>query len=172
MSEFDDVQDNNEPEFVSKTQLKQEAKELVDLGKKLIELTPAKLKEFDLDDELLEAITLAQKINRKKDGYRRQLSFIGKLLRQRDNTPEIAHQMTMLNVSQRQVVQAFHALENTRDDIVARGDDAINEVLTAHPQLDRQHLRQLARQAKKQAEQNKPPKASREIFQYLKVHIK
>ena len=116
MSEFDDVQDNNEPEFVSKTQLKQEAKELVDLGKKLIELTPAKLKEFDLDDELLEAITLAQKINRKKDGYRRQLSFIGKLLRQRDNTPEIAHQMTMLNVAQRQVVQAFHALENTRDD--------------------------------------------------------
>lgn len=172
MSEFDDVQDNNEPEFVSKTQLKQEAKELVDLGKKLIELTPAKLKEFDLDDELLEAITLAQKINRKKDGYRRQLSFIGKLLRQRDNTPEIAHQMTMLNVAQRQVVQAFHALENTRDDIVARGDDAINEVLTAHPQLDRQHLRQLARQAKKQAEQNKPPKASREIFQYLKTHIK
>lgn len=172
MSEFDDVQDNNEPEFISKTQLKQEAKELVDLGKKLVDLTPAKLKEFDLDDELLEAITLAQKINRKKDGYRRQLSFIGKLLRQRDNTPEIAHQMTMLNVAQRQVVQAFHALEQTRDDIVARGDDAINEVLETHPQLDRQHLRQLARQAKKQAEQNKPPKASREIFQYLKAQIK
>ncbi len=172
MSEFDDVQDNNEPEFISKTQLKQEAKELVDLGKKLVDLAPAKLKEFDLDDELLEAITLAQKINRKKDGYRRQLSFIGKLLRQRDNTPEIAHQMTMLNVAQRQVVQAFHALEQTRDDIVARGDDGINEVLEAHPQLDRQHLRQLARQAKKQAEQNKPPKASREIFQYLKAQIK
>ena len=172
MSEFDDVHDTNEPEFVSKTQLKQEAKELVDLGKKLIELTPAKLKEFDLDDELLAAITLAQKINRKKDGYRRQLSFIGKLLRQRDHTPEIAHQMTMLNVAQRQVVQAFHALEHTRDDIVTRGDDAINDVLSTHPQLDRQHLRQLSRQAKKQAEQNKPPKASREIFQYLKAHIK
>ena len=45
-------------------------------------IAPAKLK-GDLDDELLN-ITLAQKINRKKDGYRRQLSFIGKLLRQRD----------------------------------------------------------------------------------------
>ena len=40
MSEFDDVQDNNEPEFISKTQLKQEAKELVDLGKKLVDLRP------------------------------------------------------------------------------------------------------------------------------------
>lgn len=171
MSEFDDVHDDNEPEFVSKTQLKQEAKDLVSLGKKLVELTPAKLKEFALDDELLEAISLAQKINRKKDGYRRQLSFIGKLLRQRDNATDIADQMAMLNVAQRQVVQAFHQLEQTRDDIVARGDDAISELLIAHPQLDRQHLRQLARQAKKQAEQNKPPKASREIFQYLKSHI-
>jgi ribosome-associated protein len=171
MSQSDVVDDNNEEEFVSKTQLKQEARDLVDLGKKLVDLTPAKLKPFQLDDELMEAITLAQKINRKKDGFRRQLSFIGKLLRSRDNAEDIAEQLATQNIAQKQAVQAFHQLEQTRDKLVAQGDDAISELLDKYPELDRQRLRQWVRQAKKQAEQNKPPRASREIFQYLKAHL-
>ena len=99
---------------------------------------------------------------------RRQLQLIGKLLRQTDAEP-IEHALSLLNAKQRQSNQAFHAIEVARDELIQQGDDAIQALLHQYPELDRQRLRQLVRQAKKQAEQNKPPKASREIFQYLKT---
>ena len=80
----------------------------------------------------------------------------------------IEHAISLLNAKQRQSNQAFHAIEVARDELLQQGDDAIQGLLDQYPDLDRQRLRQLVRQAKKQAEQNKPPKASREIFQYLK----
>ena len=58
----------------------------------------------------------------------------------------------------------LHKLELLRDALVAKGDDA----LTDYPHADRQHLRNLIRTASKEKEQNKPAKAYREIFQYLK----
>ena len=76
MSDIDD-----DDQFVSKTQLKQESAERQKLGEKIVLLSPAHLALFTLDEELEEAIMIARRINRKKDGYRRQLQFIGKLLR-------------------------------------------------------------------------------------------
>ncbi|MET1219240.1 MAG: ribosome biogenesis factor YjgA [Glaciecola sp.] len=168
MSHFEDLLDD-EPEYVSKTQLKQQADALQQLGKQLVELPNATLKTFPLDEELAESIALAQRINRKKDGFRRQLQFIGKLLRQRD-TEALEQALASLQTKHKQANAAFHALEQTRDNLIAQGDNAIQALMETHPALDRQRLRQLIRQAKKEAEQNKPPKAYRELFQYLKAH--
>lgn len=168
--QFDDHELPEDDQWVSKTQLKQASKALHDLGKQLVDLPAATLADFPLDDELRTAVALAQKINRKKDGFRRQLQFIGKLLRHRE-TEAIATHLAQLEAKHRLANQHFHQLEHIRDSLLTTGDEALNALLAEHPHLDRQRLRQLIRQAQKQAKENKPPKSAREIFQYLKAEI-
>lgn len=163
MTEYDD----QEFEGKSKTQLKNEMQDLQQLGLKLVGLGPAALAKIPLDGELSDAINLAKRIDRKKEGYRRQLQFIGKLMRTRDVEP-IQQALDLLENKHQQATAQFHKLERLRDDIVEQGDSAINQAIELYPDLERQKLRQLSRQAQKEALQNKPPKSSREIFQYLR----
>ena len=84
--EFTPVPDEDDG-WVSKTQLKQQADALHDVGKTLVGLSAAALKTIPMNEDLADAVALAQRINKKKDGYRRQLQLIGKLLRQTDAEP-------------------------------------------------------------------------------------
>jgi len=163
--------DKNGEIIKSKTQLKQEAEDIKQLGVALVEFSNAQLDEIPMKDELREAIQLANRINKKKDGFRRQLQLIGKILRQCELEP-IEDGINKLRAHHRRTNNHFHQLEQLRDDIVNKGDSAIQSVLDEYPELDRQKLRQLQRQAVKQKEAEKPPKAAREIFQYLQQHIK
>jgi ribosome-associated protein len=162
--------DENGEIIKSKTQLKQEAEDIKQLGVALVEFSNAQLDEIPLSDELREAVQLANRINRKKDGFRRQLQLIGKILRQVDLGP-IEDGIHRLRAHHLRSNDHFHELEQLRDDIVNQGDAAIQTLLDKYPDLDRQKLRQMHRQAVKQKEAEKPPKAAREIFQYLKQHI-
>ncbi|GAA0374178.1 ribosome biogenesis factor YjgA [Bowmanella denitrificans] len=163
MTEYDDQEFDSK----SKTQLKNEMQDLQKLGEKLVGLGPAALDKIPMDQELSDAVKLAKRIDRKKEGYRRQLQFIGKLMRNRDVEP-IQQAIDLLENKHQQATAQFHKLERLRDDIVARGDEAIDQVMERYPTLERQKLRQLSRQAQKEQQQNKPPKAAREIFQYLR----
>ncbi len=163
--------DKNGEIIKSKTQLKQEAEDIKQLGVALVEFSNAQLDEIPMKDELREAIQLANRINKKKDGFRRQLQLIGKILRQCELEP-IEDGINKLRAHHRRTNNHFHQLEQLRDDIVNKGDSAIQSALDEYPELDRQKLRQLQRQAVKQKEAEKPPKAAREIFQYLQQHIK
>jgi ribosome-associated protein len=166
-----DFQNELDEELIkSKTQLKNESLALQKIGLTLVELGAAALAKVPLDEELSDAVLLARRINKKKDGYRRQLQFIGKLLRARD-TADIERALAEIESSHLKANQAFHKLEDTRDQLIKVGDDAINALLNQHSDLDRQKLRQLVRQANKQQQENKPAKASRELFQYLKEHM-
>ena len=165
------VLDENGEIIKSKTQLKQEAEDIKQLGVALVEFSNAQLDEIPMSDELREAVQLANRINRKKDGFRRQLQLIGKILRGSD-IPVIEDGINRLRAHHLRSNTHFHELEQVRDDIVNQGDSAIQTLLHKYPDLDRQKLRQMQRQAVKQKETEKPPKASREIFQYLKQHIK
>jgi len=70
---------------------------------------------------------------------------------------------------QRQENAAMHRLEAMRDRLIAEDEGALSELITEHPQVDRQHLRSLVRQARIEKDvPNKPPRAYREIFQLLK----
>lgn len=159
-----------EADSLSKTQIKQEAERLKKLGLALVDLTKGERDKIPLNDDLLEAIELATRINRKKDGFRRQLQLIGKKLRGIDVGPiEIA--LEQLKSSDAAANRHFHNLESLRDKVLNGGNDGINEVIAQHPQLERQKLRQLQRTAQKQEQENKPPIAAREIFQYLKQEI-
>lgn len=98
------------------------------------------------------------------------MQLIGKLMRSTDVAP-IREALDILENKHQQLVRQHHHLEQLRDDIIAQGDDVINRVLAEHPELERQKLRQLSRQANKEKAASKPPKSSRELFQYLKQEL-
>ncbi|WP_158965668.1 ribosome biogenesis factor YjgA [Paraglaciecola sp. L3A3] len=154
-------------ELLSKTQIKAQADELQKLGTSLVHLGPSALAKIPMDTELLDAIMLARRIMRKKEGYRRQLQLIGKLMRNRDVAP-IEQALLTIKSSHKKATNALHKIEELRDTIIIEGDSKIESTLDEYPLLDRQKLRQLFRQAQKQQADNKPPKASRELFKYLK----
>jgi ribosome-associated protein len=173
MSENKPKHHNSEIEdedFVSKTQLKQAAERLKKIGLELVDLTKGEREKIPLDDELLDAIELCTRINRKKDGFRRQLQLIGKRLRSREIEP-IETALANLRSSHSVANRHFHSLERLRDSIIQDGNDGINKVIAEYPQLERQKLRQLLRTAQKEAQAEKPPAAAREIFQYLRAEI-
>lgn len=162
--------DTQQDEWLSKTQLKQAAEQLKKLGLELVDLTKGEREKIPLDDELLECIELCTKINRKKDGFRRQLQLIGKKLRSREIAP-IQTALENLKSSHSIANRHFHNLERLRDLIINQGNEGINQAIAEFPQLDRQKLRQLLRNCQKQAQQQKPPIAAREIFVYLRSEI-
>ncbi|OON41824.1 hypothetical protein BTJ39_01295 [Izhakiella australiensis] len=151
--------------WVSKSEIKRDAEELKHLGVEMVELGKNSLEKLPLDEELRSAIELAQRI--KKEGRRRQVQLIGKMLRQRDVEP-IRQALDKLKNRHNQQVALFHKLEALRDRLIEQGDDALPDVLALYPDADRQQLRALIRNAQKEKTSNKPPKAARQIFQYLR----
>jgi len=164
------MSDYEEEQYVSKTQRKIESEEKQKLGLTLVGLTDANLAKVPMDEELEDAIQVARKINKKKDGYRRQLQFIGKLLRSRDLAP-IEQALDKIQSRHAENNAHFHQLEKYRDSIVSGGDQAIQHLLNEHPHLERQTLRQFYRQIQKERANNAPPKAFRALFQYLKDEL-
>ncbi|CFR18682.1 ribosome biogenesis factor YjgA [Yersinia kristensenii] len=157
--------DDEEIIWVSKSEIKRDAEALKDLGTELVELGKNALEKISLDEDLLAAVELAQKI--KKEGRRRQIQLIGKMLRARDVEP-IQTALDKLKNRHNQQVSLFHKLELLRDRLVEEGDDVIPTVLELYPDADRQQLRSLVRNAQKEKATNKPPKSFRQIFQYLR----
>ncbi|HEN3477389.1 TPA: ribosome biogenesis factor YjgA [Yersinia enterocolitica] len=157
--------DDDEIIWVSKSEIKRDAEALKDLGTELVELGKNALEKIPLDEDLLAAVELAQKI--KKEGRRRQIQLIGKMLRARDVEP-IQTALDKLKNRHNQQVSLFHKLEILRDRLVEEGDDVIPTVLELYPEADRQQLRSLVRNAQKEKAANKPPKSYRQIFQYLR----
>lgn len=158
-------EDDDEIIWVSKSEIKRDAEALKDLGKELIDLGANALEKIPLDEDLRHAVELAQRI--KKEGRRRQIQLIGKMLRSRDPDP-IYTALDKLKNKHNQQIALFHKLEQLRDKLISQGDDAIEELVQLYPHADRQQLRSLIRAAQKEKAANKPPKSYRQIFQYLK----
>lgn len=161
-------EDQEEIIWVSKSEIKRDAEDLKQLGEKLVNLTKANLTKVPLDDSLKDAIELAQRLQ--KEARRRQLQYIGKLLRSIDAEP-IREALEKIENKHNQQQAMLHKLEILRDELVAKGDAALTDLLNERPSADRQHLRNLIRAAQKEKEQNKPSKAYREIYQILKTLI-
>ena len=161
---------DDEVEIVSKTQIKQQMLAQQKLGESLIHLSPSELAKVPMDSELLDAVMLARRITGKKEGFRRQLQLIGKMMRQRD-TVAIEQAINVIKSAHQSSSAAFHKVEMLRDTIISIGDERIEQAISQYPLLDRQKLRQLGRQAKKEQADNKPPKAARELFKYLQQVI-
>jgi ribosome-associated protein len=164
--EHETFDEEDENDFVSKSQLKRDSHALQDLGEELVGLPAAKLARIPMPEELADAVALARKI-KARGGLKRQLQYIGKIMRSIDAEP-IEKALNELRSAAGKETAKFHRLEQWRDRLVAEGDAALGQLLDEFPHADRQHLRQLIRNAQQEAAKSKPPKSAREIFRYLR----
>ncbi len=149
----------------SKTKIKQQMHDLQDIGEQLVELSKDRLKEMDLPEGLYDAVYEMKRI--KTFGARkRQLQYIGRLMREVDTAPIIA-KLEVWSGKSNQHIAWLHQLERWRDRLL-EDESTLTELLTEHPAVDAQRLRALIRNALKEKELEKPLKSYREIFQVLR----
>ena len=146
----------------SRSQLKRDSQELRDMGAQLVQMPNAHLDKIAMDTTLLAAIKEARRL-KSNDARRRQIQYIGKLMRNMDLT-EIRHSVEKLNHQSQTFRQHFAMLEQWRDRLIDEGNDAIEEFLTAFPNADRQQIRNLSRQAGRETTGS----AKTKLFKYLK----
>ena len=155
-----------EDEPKSKTQVKKEMLELQDLGKQLTELSPAKLAEVPLDADLREAIDTMHRI-KSNEARRRQLQYIGKLMRGADSDAIEA----VLN-KQKEMdhlhLRFDRMAEDWRKRLLEEGKEAQSAFFDAHPNVDHQEVRALIRASAKEIANKKPPTNQRKLFRYLR----
>ena len=157
-----------EDDFISKTRRKREMREVQDLGAALVLLTPEQLARFDLPETLREAIAACRDIT-KHEARRRQMQWIGKLMRHVDPAP-IAQQLAGLNAPSRQQTALFHVAEKWRDELVAE-PLAIERFAREFPHADNHKLRALAEAARAERAAKRAPKHFRELFHAVNAVI-
>ncbi|WP_105214892.1 ribosome biogenesis factor YjgA [Pseudoalteromonas sp. T1lg22] len=154
--------------YVSKSELKRDAMEYHELGIEIANLSKKQREKLPLSPDLEAAMELADRLKDKKDAYRRHLNYIAKTLRSTTNVEDIHQAMAIITNKNNQKDVIINHIEQTRDDLIAQGDAGLNPLLETYPQLERQRMRQLIRQAAKEVKQEKPGKAFKELFQILK----
>ena len=148
----------------NKSQQKREIKALNELGQDLIKLTPSSLSKVPLSASLLDAVQEAKRLS--KGALQRQLRRIASLLLHED-VDAIKLELERQKLPSREQTAELHLLESWRDALVAGDDALLGEIIAQHPQVDRQYIRQLIRNAQLEKSKNKPPKSYRALFQYL-----
>jgi ribosome-associated protein len=156
----------HEEQNKSKSQRKREMTALQELGEELVRLNAEQLAKLPLTDEIREAICAAQGMHARGARYR-QMQYIGRLMREVEPAP-VQEALDTLRNKQNRATALLHRVERWRDELIAGDNEALEEVVAAFPAADRQHLRQLIRNAQKEKEAGKPPKANRELFRYLR----
>ena len=150
----------------SKSSRKRESNALQDLGEELMQLSRQQLEDLGLPENLFEAVRVGQTITA-HGGLLRQRKYIGKILRSLDSGP-IREGLSALRGETAALVRIQHQSEMWRDRMIAEGDAAVNAFVGSHPEADRQKLRQLSRESKKEREKSAPPRAARLLFKELR----
>ena len=156
------------PERPSKTQLKKSMHELQDLGAALVTLPPDRIEALPLSETMHAAIAEWRR-TRSHEGRRRQMQFIGKLMRATDPEP-IREAVAAMQLGQAKDALALHEAERWRAELIA-SDDALTAWATVHPQGDLQQMRSLVRAARKDAAsapEQRSGRAYRELFRFIR----
>ena len=174
MSETDDTAFDPDEYWAgpSRSQLRREALGVFELAERLVEQSEAQLARVPLDDALRTLVQESQRITQ-QIARKRQVQYLAKILRREDDETleTIRHALEHAKSDSRRDTAALHRIEAWRDRLIDEGDAALAELLTAHPTADRQHLRQLARNAKDERLHHKPLHAYRDLFRALRELI-
>jgi len=169
----DDAQPAVEPGFglPSKTRLKQQSHELQKLGMALAALSDERLARLQLPERLFDAL-MQYRQTRTHEGRRRQLQYVGKLMREVDATP-LQEAVAESKLGSARETLLLHEAERWREALIAE-DEALTRWLQAHADCDVQRLRSLVRAARREAAL--PPtqrnlRAYRELFQFIRPHL-
>ena len=163
--------DEETGEFLSpsRSQQRREALAVFDLGEKLVALPDSQLAKLPMPEELMELVRTSRKITAPV-AHKRQLQYLAKIMRREDDETleAIKRALEHDRADARRETAELHRFEALRERLIEGGDAALAEFIAEYPHADRQHLRQLARNAREEKLANKPLHAYRELFRELK----
>jgi len=157
-----------EDDFISKTQRKKRMTALQDVGASLVKLSDEQLGRLGLPEALLEAVLKCKRFTR-HEAIRRQMQYIGKIMRNIDSGP-ILEQVARLEAPTRRDTALFHAAEKWRDELL-ESDEAVERFVHEFPGADPQRLRGLIEGARREKRGSRPPRSSRELFHVLNAIV-
>jgi ribosome-associated protein len=161
---------HHDDERPSKTQLKKASHELQDLGAALVELPEDRLADLDIDESLRDALHEYRR-TRSHEGRRRQMQYIGKLMRRADVEP-LREAVAAMQLGRAKDALALHEAERWRAELIA-DDEALTRWSAQHPDGDVQQLRSLVRAARKDAAltpEQRSGRAYRDLFKFIRQH--
>jgi len=167
MTDYDDIQEEDLPP--SKSALKREMLALQELGQALMKLPEPHFNRMPLSEDMREAMALYKRLKH-NEAKRRQLQYIGKHM-PREAVDDIQAALDEIENENKRFRQHFHQLEQQRDSLIQGSNEDLTHFLDQYPELDKQQLRNLVRQAQKELSQKKPPAASRKLFRFLRENI-
>ena len=160
--------DEENKEFVSKTELKKDSKKIQAFGRKISELSSEEISSFKFPYTILKAIKDCKSI-KSNVAKKRQVQYLGKLLREIDLS-EAYLQMNQINSNSQLEVRNNHKAEIWRERLI-QDKNALTELIRLCPDVDRQKIRQLIQNTLKEIKASNPPKYYRRLFKYIKEHI-
>lgn len=154
---------------VSRSQKRREALGVLELAEALAALTPAQLSRVPVPEATLPHIEDTRRIT-SNIARKRQLAFLAKQMRKldEDELQAIRDALDEKSAASRTETAAMHRVEAWRDRLLDGGNEALTELLDAHPEADAQRLRQLVRNTHEERKRGKPPHSYRELFRELR----
>ncbi|WP_111495735.1 MULTISPECIES: ribosome biogenesis factor YjgA [Marinobacter] len=165
-----DHYDPDEVEFKSKSELKREMHALQAIGKQLLALTPEQAEALPISDTLRAAIEESRRI-RQNEAKRRHLQYVGKVMRNEEHLDEVVRALEAQNAGSDEHTRRQHLAERWRDRMIQEGDSVVGEFFDYCPASDMQHLRNLARNARRDVAKEKNTGQSKKLFRYLRECI-
>ncbi len=155
----------------SRSQKKRESTALQMKGEELAALGPAALAALDLPPDLRAAVTEWRGM-KSHEAKRRQMQYIGRLMRELDDPEGLLAALTALQFPARQEAARLNRLEEARKELLAEDENArraaLARILGQWPALDEARLRHMVEAALAERTKNRPPKVYRELFRYLR----
>ncbi len=158
-------EDEKIDERPSKSQKKRDMHALQDMGAALVALPPMRLARIEMPEALRSAVAEAQRL-KTHEARRRQLQYIGRLMRDADPAP-IRAALDALAGANAEENARQHRIERLRERLL-EDESVLTEIGAAHPGADLTRLRQLRRNALKEQAEQRPPRAFRELFRMLR----
>ena len=151
---------------ISKSQKKRDMLALQDLGEELVQLSLDTIRKLDLPELLLSAVLEAKRIPTSKHGaFKRQMQYIGKVMRNIDAAP-IIEALQASKAPSKQQTALHHLAERWRERLL-EDDSALGGFLNEFSEADRLTLEQFVRATKEEKAKGKPPKHFRLLYQSL-----
>ena len=161
--------DNNDESLPSKTRRKKEMTALQDLGRELTSLNKKQLAKLPIDPDLAAALAEFDRLPNKHEARRRQLQFIGKLMRKSDHET-IRGELQRMREPDPVEVRRGQEIERWLQTLTENGETAVNDFVEQYPAAERQHLRQLLRNMENADPESIAPHRRR-LLDYIKPHL-
>jgi len=164
------IEEDAADERPSRSARRREALDVLAFATQLSELPPARLDKLKLPDDVRDELAEVQRTP-SHIAHKRQLAHLAKLMRAHDEEDFAPAHAALARdrTAHAREAASLHRIEALRESLLGdNGDAALTSFITEHPSVDHQHLRSLIRQARRELDTAKPPRAQRELFRLLR----